>query len=84
LIGERRSTTKRRFVAAALAVVVLVALAGIAFAAAAQAKEDALLDCTVATNPPSEYVSVRWEWRRPGYVCQYLDDRGRVLVERRP
>jgi hypothetical protein len=46
--------------------------------------ERALEECAQDPNVPTSSITVRWEWWRPGYVCVYLDDAGRVVEERRP
>jgi hypothetical protein len=49
--------------------------------------EDALNKCSRSPNPadhPTSHVTVEWRWWKPGYVCLFLDDNGRVVAEHRP
>jgi hypothetical protein len=46
--------------------------------------ERALEKCAQDPSVPTSSITVRWEWWRPGYVCVYLDDDGRIVEERRP
>jgi hypothetical protein len=46
--------------------------------------ERALEQCAHDPHLPTSSITVRWDWWRPGYICVYLDDSGRVVEERRP